>query len=220
MEQREHTRPTGLVNERLPDFCNSVHCTHRRGALRVLSSPAVVWTEEKPSHGILLGRFSACVLPAYTRLLCSAFPQLQAQGCFFSFAASTVPHAALAQRNVPGEKHLLDESFRVQDFERSTTMWATRSLDEEGGFVLAPISSARCLPKLFASCESAVGSGVNWSRGGPGRQHRHLTGALPACAGESGLALAGRRCRLGAPPSVGGKGRVSLPSRHGSLGET
>ena len=95
MEQREHCQPTGLVKEPLPDFCDWVHCTRKPGALRLLASPSVVWTQEKPSHGILLGRLSACVLPAYARVLCSASPQLQkvrfVRACETSVAATLLP---------------------------------------------------------------------------------------------------------------------------------
>lgn len=51
---KSNSRLTAIVNELLLDFSNSVLCTHKPDALRLRSSPCVVWREQKPSNGIQL----------------------------------------------------------------------------------------------------------------------------------------------------------------------
>lgn len=99
---KSNSRLTAIVNELLLDFCNSVLCTHKPDALRLRSSPCVVWREQKPSDGIQLCRFSACTPRAGPQCAVLGFSSARGPRIAFRFRRVHAVRAALAQLISPG----------------------------------------------------------------------------------------------------------------------
>lgn len=63
LKQEECSQLTLIVKKLFLGFCNAVHYSHMHDALRLHSSPYVLWTELKPTNGFAAFQCLYCMHP-------------------------------------------------------------------------------------------------------------------------------------------------------------